>query len=80
MTDCVFCTPPEIKVQIAFCGDLAWDVQMCLWNKEKVASQSVPHSHPYVILRKQGDEGITEYEPRKFLYRPGSREEMPGQE
>jgi diadenosine tetraphosphate (Ap4A) HIT family hydrolase len=47
------------------------------WNEAKVAGQSVPHFHLHIIPRKQGDEGITEYEPRKFLYRPGSREETP---
>ena len=44
------------------------------WNEGKIAGQSVPHFHLHVVPRKQGDEGITEYEPRKFLYRPGSRE------
>lgn len=44
------------------------------WNEGKVAGQSVPHFHLHIVPRKQGDEGITEYEPRKFLYRPGSRE------
>ena len=47
------------------------------WNEGKVAGQSVPHFHLHVVPRKQGDEGITEYEPRKFLYRPGSRETTP---
>ncbi len=44
------------------------------WNQGKVAGQSVPHFHLHVLPRKEGDTGITEYEPRKFLYRPGSRE------
>jgi len=44
------------------------------WNENKVAGQSVPHFHLHIVPRKQGDDGITEYEPRKFLYRPGSRE------
>lgn len=47
------------------------------WNEGRVAGQSVPHFHLHLIPRKTGDEGITEYEPRKFLYRPGSREETP---
>ncbi len=47
------------------------------WNEGKVAGQSVPHFHLHVVPRKAGDEGITEYEPRKFLYRPGSREDSP---
>jgi len=47
------------------------------WNEGEVAGQSVPHLHIHLIPRKKGDEGITEYEPRKFLYRPGSREATP---
>ena len=47
------------------------------WNEEKVAGQSIPHFHLHIVPRKYGDEGITEYEPRKFLYRPGSRETTP---
>ena len=48
-----------------------------VWNKGSVAGQSVPHFHLHVIPRKSGDEGVTEYEPRKFLYRLGSREKTP---
>jgi histidine triad (HIT) family protein len=44
------------------------------WNVNKIAGQSVPHFHMHIVPRKEGDEGIYEYEPRKFLYRPGSRE------
>lgn len=50
------------------------------WNENPVAGQSVPHFHLHVLPRKVGDEGITEYEPRKFLYRPGSREDTPESE
>jgi len=50
------------------------------WNEGKVAGQSVPHFHLHIVPRKQGDEGITEYEPRNFLYRPGSRETTPEEE
>ncbi|MSU44736.1 HIT domain-containing protein [Candidatus Nomurabacteria bacterium] len=50
------------------------------WNENKIAGQSVPHFHLHVLPRKEGDEGITEYEPRKFLYRPGSREATPEKE
>lgn len=42
-----------------------------------MAGQTVPHFHLHIVPRKQGDAGILEYEPRKFLYRPGSREEGP---
>ncbi len=44
------------------------------WNENTVAGQSVPHFHLHLIPRKEGDAGITEYEPRQFIYRPGSRE------
>ena len=47
------------------------------WNEGPVAGQSIPHFHLHIIPRKAGDEGITEYEPRKFIYRPGSREATP---
>lgn len=47
------------------------------WNENKIAGQSIPHFHLHIVPRKEGDEGITEYEPRKFLYRPGSREATP---
>ncbi len=50
------------------------------WNEGKAASQSVPHFHLHIVPRKQDDEGITEYEPRKFLYRPGPREATPERE
>ncbi|MBU6321134.1 MAG: HIT family protein [Patescibacteria group bacterium] len=47
------------------------------WNHGGIGGQSVPHFHLHIVPRRAGDEGITEYEPRKFLYRPGSREESP---
>lgn len=50
------------------------------WNENKIAGQSIPHFHLHVLPRKEDDEGITEYEPRKFLYRPGSRETTPESE
>ncbi len=50
------------------------------WNEGELAGQSIPHFHLHVLPRKTGDEGITEYEPRKFLYRPGSRETTPESE
>ena len=45
-----------------------------VWNEGAVAGQSVSHFHLHIVPRKKGDTGITEYEPRTFLYRPGSRE------
>ncbi|HLD73024.1 MAG TPA: HIT domain-containing protein [Candidatus Nanoarchaeia archaeon] len=47
------------------------------WNEGAIAGQNVPHLHLHLLPRKEGDAGITEYEPRKFLYRPGSREATP---
>ncbi len=47
------------------------------WNEGKLAGQSVPHFHLHLLPRKEGDAGIIEYEPRQFLYRPGSREASP---
>jgi diadenosine tetraphosphate (Ap4A) HIT family hydrolase len=47
------------------------------WNQEKMAGQSVPHFHLHMLPRTTGDAGIYEYEPRKFLYRPGEREASP---
>jgi diadenosine tetraphosphate (Ap4A) HIT family hydrolase len=47
------------------------------WNEGALAGQSISHFHLHIVPRKAGDEGITEYEPRKFLYRPGSREATP---
>lgn len=50
------------------------------WNEGEVAGQSIPHLHLHMLPRKENDTGITEYEPRKFLYRPGSREKSPPEE
>ena len=47
------------------------------WNEGRSAGQAVPHFHLHMLPRKIGDTGITEYEPRKFLYRTGSREKTP---
>ena len=47
------------------------------WNEGELAEQSVPHVHLHMLPRKTGDSGITKYEPRDFLYRPGSREVSP---
>src|SRR3989338_4770682 len=50
------------------------------WNEGAVAGQSVQHFHLHLIPRKEGDTGIIEYEPRKFIYRPGSRQASPEKE
>lgn len=50
------------------------------WNGGEVAGQTVPHFHLHIVPRKPGDEGVYEYEPRSFLYRPGSRAVSPSDE
>ncbi|MBM3197608.1 MAG: HIT family protein [Chlamydiae bacterium] len=50
------------------------------WNMGENAGQTVPHFHLHVVPRKKGDTGILEYEPRVFLYRPGSRAVSPIEE
>jgi diadenosine tetraphosphate (Ap4A) HIT family hydrolase len=50
------------------------------WNEGKVGGQSVPHFHLHMVPRTEGDAGIYQYEPREFLYRPGTRAESPEEE
>lgn len=50
------------------------------WNEGSIAGQSVPHFHLHVVPRKENDSGIAQYEPRVFLYRPGSRADSPKEE
>jgi histidine triad (HIT) family protein len=50
------------------------------FNEAELAGQSVPHLHIHIVPRKPGDTGICEYDPRKFLYRPGSRIESEAEE
>ncbi len=50
------------------------------WNEGEMAGQSVPHFHLHIVPRKKGDVGITQYEPRVFLYRPDSDREISPQE
>jgi diadenosine tetraphosphate (Ap4A) HIT family hydrolase len=49
------------------------------WNEGEMAGQSINHFHIHLVPRRTGDAGIYEYEPRKFLYRPGSRDVSPEQ-
>ena len=50
------------------------------WNEGSAGGQAIDHMHIHVVPRQAGDAGIYEYDPRKFLYRPGSRTESPRQE
>lgn len=50
------------------------------WNMGENAGQTVPHFHLHIVPRKSGDAGILQYEPRVFLYRPGSRAVSPLEE
>lgn len=50
------------------------------WNEGSVAGQTVPHFHLHILPRKKEDSGITCYEPRVFLYRPGNRADSPEEE
>jgi len=50
------------------------------WNMGENAGQTVPHFHLHVVPRKAGDSGILRFEPRVFLYRPGSRAVSPLEE
>ena len=66
----------ELRLKVSFALKKLYDAEgfHFSWNDGKVAGQSVPHFHLHIVPRKEGDAGITEYEPRKFLYRPGDRE------
>lgn len=68
------------KLSIALIKTFNTDGFNYAWNEGDSAGQDVPHFHLHMIPRKKGDTGIYEYEPRKFLYRPGSREKTPEDE
>lgn len=50
------------------------------WNEGLIAGQTVPHFHLHVVPRTENDAGIVQYEPRVFLYRPGTRADSPKEE
>ncbi|MCX6722151.1 MAG: HIT family protein [Candidatus Staskawiczbacteria bacterium] len=50
------------------------------WNEGISAGQSVSHLHIHIVPRRAGDKGVYKYDPREFLYRPGSREITPKEE
>lgn len=68
------------RIKVALKKSLGAEGFNCAWNEERVAGQSVEHFHLHLVPRKEGDAGICEYEPRKFLYRPGSRAAAPTEE
>jgi len=71
----------QSKLKIALKKSFGADGFNIAWNEGELAGQSVPHFHLHILPRKPGDEGITKYEPRKFLYRPnGNREKSPENE
>jgi diadenosine tetraphosphate (Ap4A) HIT family hydrolase len=50
------------------------------WNEGAAGGQTVFHFHVHVLPRTDGDTGVYQYDPRQFLYRPGSRETTPESE
>jgi len=52
----------------------------CAWNQGADYGQSIPHYHLHIVPRTPGDQGVYDYDPRKFLYRPGSRAVTPEEE
>lgn len=68
------------KLSVALTKAFAAEGFNYAWNENESAGQAVPHFHLHMLPRKKGDTGIAEYDPRKFLYRPGSREVSPESE
>ncbi len=66
-----------LKIKKALISAFAAEGFNYAWNEGTITGQNVPHLHLHLLPRKEGDTGITDYEPRKFLYRPGSREPTP---
>lgn len=69
-----------IKIKAALKKSLRAEGFNVAWNEGGIAGQAVEHLHIHVVPRTEGDMGIYEYDPRKFLYRPGSRSESPLEE
>ena len=71
----IFSLASKIKIMLtATYGTEGFNVA---YNEGKIAGQSVPHFHLHIVPRKECDVGIYKYEPRKFIYRPGSRKDSP---
>ena len=69
-----------IKLKTSLAKSLGAEGFNIAWTEGKMAGQAIDHLHIHVVPRKIGDTGIYEYDPRKFLYRPGSRKESPKEE
>lgn len=69
-----------IRLKDAMIKSLGVDGFNIAWNEGQKAGQTIEHLHIHIVPRKTGDAGIYEYEPRKFLYRPGSRKESSNDE
>jgi diadenosine tetraphosphate (Ap4A) HIT family hydrolase len=88
VASCEELTPEEWQAIIALQNQVCSAMRKSLdaegfnfaWNMGENAGQTVPHFHLHVVPRKAGDSGILEYEPRVFLYRPGSRAISPPEE
>lgn len=65
------------KIELALAKAFGAEGFNCAFNQGEIAGQSISHFHLHLVPRKTGDTGITKYEPREFLYRPGSRERAP---
>lgn len=65
------------KVKIALTKTFGAEGFNWAWNEGEIGGQNVPHFHLHLVPRKSGDTGIYKYDPRKFLYRPGSRKDSP---
>ncbi|MFZ5390803.1 MAG: HIT family protein [Patescibacteria group bacterium] len=69
-----------IKLKEAMIKSLGAEGFNIAWNEGETAGQAIDHLHIHIVPRQKGDTGIYEYDPRKFLYRPGSRKESPNEE
>jgi diadenosine tetraphosphate (Ap4A) HIT family hydrolase len=63
----------RLKLKIAMKREFGAQGFNYAWNEEKIGGQSVPHFHLHMLRRIEGDQGVYQYEPREFLYRPGPR-------
>lgn len=69
-----------IKIKSALKKSVAATGFNLAWNEGRSAGQSIGHLHLHIVPRHPGDTGIYKYEPRQFLYRPGTRLKSPSAE